>query len=279
MRILPHENIDDYRDLDKIKARLAPFVDVGALEFWRNSVYHFHACVADVWRDRRVFLAGDAAHTMPPFFAQGLNSGLRDAANLFWKLSFVLDGKADDSLLDTYQSERRPHILVLTEIAKDLGKIVGETDTEKANKRDALLRNEMEKNDRVINRQSLVPPISEGFLDRQGGELSGTLAPQPRVLKDGKVFLLDDLLSGFSMVEPGESEVALRVTNDLETDNPKNFDCQDTESLLTQSMQDQGLTMMIIRPDGVVWTAGTDPAEAINRLQTAISLPILGRCP
>ncbi|MEL7345549.1 MAG: bifunctional 3-(3-hydroxy-phenyl)propionate/3-hydroxycinnamic acid hydroxylase, partial [Pseudomonadota bacterium] len=111
MKILPGENIDDYNDLERIKDRLGPFVDVTALKFWRSSVYHFNARVADKWREGRVFLAGDAAHTMPPFLGQGLNSGLRDIANLFWKMSFVLSGAADESLLDTYQVERRPHIL------------------------------------------------------------------------------------------------------------------------------------------------------------------------
>lgn len=269
MRIMPGENVDDYRDLDKIKARLEPFVDVTALEFWRKSVYHFNARVADVWRDRRVFLAGDAAHTMPPFFAQGLNSGLRDAANLFWKLSYVLDSKANDSLLDTYQTERRPHILVLTEIAKDLGKIIGETDMEKAVNRDALLRKEMENKTQIVNRQSLVPPIADGFLDDKGGEFSGALAPQPRVSKEDKEFLLDDLLSGFSMVELGGSDGALRITIDLETANPQQSSCQDTGAMLTQWMHERGLTMMIIRPDGVVWTAGTDAAGSVNRFQTA----------
>ncbi|MBA3340137.1 MAG: FAD-dependent monooxygenase, partial [Geodermatophilaceae bacterium] len=58
------------------------------------------------WRDRRVFLAGDAAHLMSPFGARGLNSGAADAANLAWKLEHVLAGKASETLLDSYSDER-----------------------------------------------------------------------------------------------------------------------------------------------------------------------------
>jgi len=57
-----------------------------------------------------VFLAGDAAHMTPQFIGQGMNAGVRDAFNLAWKLDAVLAGSASDALLDTYQSERLPHV-------------------------------------------------------------------------------------------------------------------------------------------------------------------------
>lgn len=71
------------------------------------SAYTMNARLADRYRDGRVFLAGDAAHTHPPTGGQGLNTSVQDAYNLGWKLAAVLRG-APESMLDTYEAERRP---------------------------------------------------------------------------------------------------------------------------------------------------------------------------
>ena len=72
-------------------ARLAE-VDPTTIRVVRKVVYTFHARVADRWRDGRVLLLGDAAHVMPPFAGQGLGAGIRDAANLCWKVGLVHEG-------------------------------------------------------------------------------------------------------------------------------------------------------------------------------------------
>lgn len=66
------------------------------------------AQVAERYRDGRIFLVGDAAHRFPPTGGLGLNSGVQDAHNLAWKLAWVLEGRTDEALLDSYESERRP---------------------------------------------------------------------------------------------------------------------------------------------------------------------------
>ncbi|WP_310727378.1 FAD-dependent monooxygenase [Streptomyces sp. N2A] len=83
----------------------APGLDVEVLSTlpWRPR-----AQLADRFRDGRVFLLGDAAHTVPPVGAFGLNTGIADAHNLAWKLSAVLAGHAGPALLDSYEAERRP---------------------------------------------------------------------------------------------------------------------------------------------------------------------------
>ncbi len=272
LKILPDENVDDYHELDNIKQRLAQFVDVDVLKFWRSAVYHFNACVCDTWRQGRVFLAGDAAHTMPPFLAQGLNSGLRDAANLAWKLSYVLQNKSSDELLDSYQIERRPHILALTEITKELGEIVGETDQKKAQTRDKRLREEMALSGPVTVRQDLIPTINDGFLDPYGGVLAGSMAPQPSVIKDNAQYLLDDLLAGFTLVKFNGNK--LDVTNHIETSNPTSFSCEDTSGLFNDLNSEQSTAAIIMRPDGVIWSANSsDLQTTIKRLRSAFFLP------
>ena len=106
----------------------------------RASVYTFHARTAARWRDGRVLLAGDAAHVMPPFAGQGLSAGLRDAVNLAWKLAAVARDERPEAILDTYEPERRPHVLRMTALARFVGALVQPRRTRLARGRDLVLR-------------------------------------------------------------------------------------------------------------------------------------------
>src|SRR6185369_13493945 len=106
------ETADDYRRIEQILPLLAPWTGAIAadrLELMRVTDYTFRAQVAERWRDRRVFLLGDAAHLTPPFIGQGMGAGLRDAMNVAWKLAGVLDGTLPETVLDTYEIERKHH--------------------------------------------------------------------------------------------------------------------------------------------------------------------------
>lgn len=92
-------------------------VDLHQVTFVRQTCYTFRGIVADRWRNGRVFLLGDAAHQTPPFIGQGLCAGIRDAANLAWKLALVLEGAADERILDTYEAERRPYARRIVRLA------------------------------------------------------------------------------------------------------------------------------------------------------------------
>ena len=78
------------------------------IKILRTSSWTMTSQIADRYRDGRVFLVGDAAHRFPPSGGMGLNSGVQDAHNLAWKLHAVITDTADDTLLDTYDPERRP---------------------------------------------------------------------------------------------------------------------------------------------------------------------------
>ncbi|AOS64496.1 FAD-dependent monooxygenase [Actinoalloteichus hymeniacidonis] len=90
--------------------RVRELLKLPDLEVAVHQVSHYvpEAVIADTFRVGRVFLAGDAAHRQPPATGLGLNSAIQDAHNLAWKLAAVLDGQADDALLDTFEQERLP---------------------------------------------------------------------------------------------------------------------------------------------------------------------------
>ena len=103
---------------------LKPWLTYSDARIVRSAVYRFHAVVAPCMQSGNVFLAGDSAHQMPPFLGQGLNSGMRDAMNLAWKLAFVSRGFATEKLLDTYSTERVPHVRNTVGHAADLGRLI-----------------------------------------------------------------------------------------------------------------------------------------------------------
>ena len=137
---LPHETLDELNEEDRAWQLLAPWdVHPGNARLERHAVYTFRACYAEQWRAGRVLVAGDAAHLTPPFAGQGMCAGIRDAANLAWKLDLVLAGRAPESLLDTYQQERMPSARASIEFAIELGQVICVADPAEAAERDELM--------------------------------------------------------------------------------------------------------------------------------------------
>lgn len=180
---------------------LRPWTRDREVELLRHTPYTFEAGVAGSWRDGRVFLLGDAAHLTPPFVGQGMGAGLRDAANLAWKLARVLRGQAREELLGTYQPEREAHVRALIRLAKTAGwAMTG------GQGRAAVVRR------LALGALCRLPGVAERVLDTGtpalprgplvvGRRLAGTLAPQPRVRVDGRECRLDDVLGeGFAVL-------------------------------------------------------------------------------
>ncbi|GAB3090534.1 bifunctional 3-(3-hydroxy-phenyl)propionate/3-hydroxycinnamic acid hydroxylase [Lysobacter terrae] len=120
----PGESRTEMESDARIQELLARSGCAEPLTIERKAVYRFHARTAKSFSKGRVFLIGDAAHVTPPFVGQGMVSGLRDAANLCWKLAWVLHGRATAKILDTYDEERRPHAQAMIDMAKLMGKLV-----------------------------------------------------------------------------------------------------------------------------------------------------------
>ena len=206
---------------DDAQALLEPAAMWPLLERWirpgqarlvRSAIYTFHSLIASRWRRDRLLIAGDSAHQTPPFLGQGMCAGLRDAANLGWKLASVIRDARSDLLLDTYESERLPHARTFIETAIRLGEIIQTTDPSVAAERDRRFASQG--TTEIVN---LSPPLGPGI--HTGPAPAGTIAPQPR-LADGR--LLDDRLAPdqwcLLSADPAglaSSEWALRITEGL----------------------------------------------------------------
>ena len=118
---LPDERQEELLEEDRIHSLIADNFGYRSFRIERKAVYTFHARVADRWRNNRGFLAGDAAHLMPPFAGQGMNSGIKDAVNLAWKIAYVVKGLAPAAILDSYEAERAPVVRRLVNVSRRLG--------------------------------------------------------------------------------------------------------------------------------------------------------------
>jgi len=136
--LLPGEDPVAMQTPEAVAELTAGWLPAGAATVERSAVYTFHGLITTRWRSGRVLLAGDAAHQTPPFLGQGMCSGMRDAANLAWKLHAVLRG-ADEALLDTYQQEREPAVRSIVQAAVDFGRIICTLDPAQAAARDEAM--------------------------------------------------------------------------------------------------------------------------------------------
>jgi 2-polyprenyl-6-methoxyphenol hydroxylase-like FAD-dependent oxidoreductase len=161
----------------------------GVLE--RHALYTFGARLVDRWRRGRLLVAGDAAHQMPPFAGQGLCSGLRDAANLAWRLDLVLAGRAPETLLDSYGTERRSQVRAAIDFSVELGKICL-LDPAVAAARDRDFAPIAEAGPMPLPDP---PPLGPGVW-LPGDPQAGQLALQAPVGQDGSQARLDDATGG-----------------------------------------------------------------------------------
>lgn len=259
-RLRPGEAAADYEAIGRVHELIRPWtgdVPVEEVQLLRVAEYTFRAQLADRWRAGRVFLLGDAAHLTPPFIGQGMGAGLRDAANLTWKLAGVLAGDLPEQVLDSYEIERKPHARNMIRLAK----ITGIAMTE-GGELGNLLRRLLAPRLRLLpGFHALVtsgetPPLRRSGLvarPRLGGGRAGHLVPNA-VLDDGRRY--DDVIGGryaiITAVQPTSADRTLvgerggvLVTAAPGTD-------------LRRWLRRAGARAVLVRPDGAVQRCDRD---------------------
>lgn len=179
--LLPGEDPREAQTPERVWELLARWLTPADATLWRAASYRFHALVAERWRIGRVFIAGDAAHQQPPFIGQGMCQGVRDVANLIWKLARVIEGVSGEALLDSYEPERSRHVRELTTRIKAIGQVICERDPAAARERDKRILAEGGGQPRTMTRQEIVPPLAAGLLTAKDDPGRGKLFPQPWV--------------------------------------------------------------------------------------------------
>lgn len=247
---------------------LAPWLTPADATLWRQASYRFHALVASEWRSGRVFVAGDAAHQQPPFLGQGMCQGVRDVANLCWKLQAVLQAGAPERLLDTYGPERKAHVTDLTTRIKAIGQIICERDPVRARARDAKLLAECGGVVQPTPRQDVQPALRAGLLAAQQHPARGTIFPQPWLLVDGEKQRMDDVLGcGWRLVLDRHADAALRqqarvlARPGLTVVQLGMPDFTEAEGVLARWFERQGCSAALVRPDHYVYGVASSAQE------------------
>jgi 3-(3-hydroxy-phenyl)propionate hydroxylase len=200
IKILPGEDLKDFERKEKVMEVLSNYVDVTALKIWRTATYKHRVTSSKKWKINNIFIAGDSAHRTPPFLGQGLCTGIRDVANLSWKILHTEKFGLNDKILNTYEKERKPHAKVVIKHAKEFGKIIGELNLERAKKRDAILRPQLISGKMETTRQKFIPDIKGNLLIQKSLKTKecrngGTLFVQPRLrFPRGQEKLMDDVI-------------------------------------------------------------------------------------
>ncbi|PRY57189.1 bifunctional 3-(3-hydroxy-phenyl)propionate/3-hydroxycinnamic acid hydroxylase [Glycomyces artemisiae] len=264
-RLRPGEHPDEITD-EQVVERIRPWlgdVDAAGLTVVRRTWYTFRGAVAERWREGRVFLLGDAAHLTPPFIGQGMGAGIRDAANLSWKLALVLTGRADDRLLDTYEAERRPYTRRLVRIAILIGSMMTGGNAFTIGLRRAAMRAASILPGAEQRAVDLVwPALGTGPLSARASWAVGRPCPQPLMATADGPVPLDRLLgNGFAVVtrdrggvldayEPGlRQHFAALGTTVVHLGTPGTVDL---DGSLTHLLDRAGADALLIRPDRVV---------------------------
>lgn len=224
----------------------------------RTTVYTFHSTIADSWRNGRLMIAGDAAHQTPPFMGQGMCAGIRDTANLGWKLERILKHDVDHSLLETYQTERKPHVRKFIELTIQMGQMINRTSS-------AIIAGNVSNPGHGPQKLNQLRPILGPGLSAGKSNLTGQLFPQPR-LQSGQ--LLDDLIGNrpaLILKQGYRSELSKKVECELANVNMAVVD--DKSVPLQDWFSKNKVKCVSLRPDRYILGTANSESEILEIIE------------
>jgi len=255
--LLPGEDDRAMMQPDKVSQLLEPYLQGIDHEIIRAATYRFHGLVAKKWKYGRVFLAGDAAHQTPPFFGQGMCHGFRDVANLAWKMAAIANDNADESILNTYQQERDPHVRAVIGAAIDAGRYICLLDRAQAAGRDVEMR-AMVDFGKSQTAAELIPAIVEGII-AAGTPAAGERFIQPQ-FDDGS-FLDDHVKGGWRLFVRSEQIAG----SDLGVTRVEAKKLPDHGKSILAWMEIHRVDAVLVRPDHYVFGTTCKSAEELLR--------------
>ena len=263
IKLHDHEDEQKVTNPENVWEFLKDWIKPNEAEIERKAVYTFSSAIAKKWKSGRMLLAGDAAHLTPPFMGQGMCSGIRDVANLAWKIALCSKENKEDSLLESYQHERSPHVKAYIETAIQLGGLINRAESAKA------LRAALPGQDGSSRMESIAPKLGES-LKAGSSEHRGRLFPQLR-LSDNR--LMDDVI-GYSP--------ALLIKEDIKFYNlnlPTGLIVisSESEKEVSACLQYMGTEAVLIRPDRYILGTAKTKEDLNNLLSFPMPSPILGK--
>lgn len=256
--LMPGDDPERMTRPETIWSLLAPWLkpEDGTLE--RAALYTFHSLIARGWREGPLLLAGDACHQTPPFLGQGMCAGMRDAANLAWKFDLVFRGLAAESLLDSYESERRPHVHAFIKLAVDLGAIIQATDPARAEARDRSFQ------DGAPAMFDFPQPQLGPGIRLEGAAPVGQIFPQPR-LDDGR--RLDQVIGGrFALVGTPDFIAGIGAALEAELAHRHVALVRAPSAAMARWFAEQRTAGALLRPDAYIFATFGAPAELAGAL-------------
>jgi 2-polyprenyl-6-methoxyphenol hydroxylase-like FAD-dependent oxidoreductase len=263
--VMPSDDQESVDTDENVWRLLKPWkIHPGNADLTRHARYTFRGRWARQWRKGRVVLAGDAGHQMPPFLGQGFNSGIRDAANLAWRLALLVRGEGNESLLDDYTAERSAQVEQIVEETVAAGRLICTSDRDQSAQRDV----EMKRSAAQLIRQARSHwPLRGGTLQDDG--IGGSLGLQGKVGTQMRTALLDDVISPPAFVLLGRDRDPLELLSPMHREawqrlrghsahfGPSGL--RDAEGKYAQWFERLNVSAVVIRPDFQVFGGARDP--------------------